>query len=95
MNPSAKQGQLILSRVDLAGASIAGALSLILYGWLMVLWRDHGILAQYNIIFDTDPNIRLATLAHGWGSDGMVHPLLRFMFSIPIRMGFDETLRGR
>jgi hypothetical protein len=74
-----------LNRSDFVWASIAGIFSLIVYGWLMILWRNHGVFAQYNILFDTDPNIRLGSLAHGWGSEGLVHPLFSYLFSIPIR----------
>lgn len=85
MNPDPPQKPLKFSRRDLAWACAAGAFSLISYGWLMILWRDHGVFAQYNILYDADPNIRLTSLAHGWGSEGLVHPLFSYLFSIPIR----------
>jgi len=70
-------------------ARIALALScvsLLLYGWLMLLWKSHHVFAQNNIVFDTDPPSRLAQLAHGWGDHTLAHPILPYIFSVPFRM---------
>ncbi len=67
-------------------ALVLTCVSLPLYGWLMTLWKVHGTFAQYNILFDTDPNQRLSVLANGWGGDGFVHPILPVLFSLPFHM---------
>jgi hypothetical protein len=70
-------------------ARIALALScgsLLLYGWLMFLWKSHHVFAQDNILFDADPPSRLSQLAHGWGDHTLAHPILPYIFSIPFRM---------
>lgn len=41
---------------------------------------------QYNVVFDTDPPGRLATISHGTGERNFVHPNFRFIFSLPIRL---------
>lgn len=70
-------------------ARIALALScvsLLFYGWLMLLWKSHHVFAQDNIVFDTDPPSRLGQLAHGWGDHTLAHPILPYIFSVPFRM---------
>ena len=61
-------------------------ISLVVYGWLMLLLKSHHVLSQDNIVFDADPPSRLAQLAHGWGDHSLAHPLLPYMFSVFFRM---------
>jgi hypothetical protein len=44
-----------------------------------------GVIDQYNILFDSDPNQALAAISHGWGRN-YKHWNLATFFSIPIRL---------
>ena len=60
--------------------------SLLIHGWLEFRWAGLGTFAQFNVIFDTDPNTHLNNFAHGWETGGFNHPLLSYYFSIPLRL---------
>jgi len=72
--------------LDARIALALSCVSLLLYGWLMLLWRSHHVFAQNNILFDTDPPSRLSQLAHGWGDHTLAHPILPYIFSVTFRM---------
>lgn len=72
--------------LDARIALALSCVSLLLYGWLMFLWKSHHVFSQDNIVFDADPAPRLAQLAHGWGDHTLAHPLLPYIFSIPFRI---------
>lgn len=69
-------------RFDLA---VSFLVSFALYSGLALALSRAGIFDFYNILFDADTNARLLIIAHGWGDYGLVHPLFRFVFSVPIR----------
>jgi hypothetical protein len=71
---------------DVRLALILAALAWFAYGWLVWRWQSLGVFRQFNIIFDTDPNSRMAEMSHGWSQGGFVHPLLWLLFSFPLRM---------
>jgi hypothetical protein len=54
------------------------------FGWLMLLWKSHGVFTQYDIVFDADPSARLEQFAHGWNG-AIVHPILDYIVSLPLR----------
>lgn len=72
--------------LDARIALALSCVSLLLYGWLMLLWKSHHVFAQNNIVFDADPPSRLAQLAHGWGDHTLAHPLLPYISSVLFRM---------
>ena len=81
------------SRASLRAAALVFvavfALNVSLAFWLY----GAGAFNDYNRIFETDPNVRLAEIASGWSSGGelhwrlpqSVHALLPYLFSLPIR----------
>jgi len=52
---------------------------------LATIWSSYGVLAQYDVIFDSDPIHWQSTFANGWSTGGFNHPLLTYYFSIPLR----------
>ena len=72
--------------LDARIALALSCVSLLLYGWLMLLWKSHHVFAQDNIVFDADPPSRLSQLAHGWGDHTLAHPILPYIFSVPFRI---------
>ena len=64
------------------------AVSIVVYAWLALGWAPYGVYAQFNILFDSDPNARLDALAHGsvpyQEAANFSHPLLPYLFSTPI-----------
>lgn len=57
-----------------------------LLAYLVERWYfSVGTFRQYNVLFDSDPNVYLAFFAHGRGALSFRHPLRAWLFSTPIR----------
>jgi hypothetical protein len=72
----------------LVTAIILGGIGFSISLWLAVKFYQLGIFQQYNVLFDTDPGCRLASLAHGWcqGSRNITHPNFANFFNPPVRI---------
>ena len=65
-------------------ASLAFSINL----WFAISLYHLNVLQQYDVLFNTDPGCRLASLAHGWCSDSrnIKHPNFANYFNPPIRI---------
>jgi len=61
-------------------------LTVAINGYIALWLSRHGVFDQYNVMFDADSNMRLSMISNGWPNEGMTHPLLHLLFSIPIRI---------
>jgi hypothetical protein len=81
-NKSEKKNGTLVTAIILGGIGFSISL------WLAVNFYQLGIFQQYNVLFDTDPGCRLASLAHGWcqGSRNITHPNFSNFFNPPVRI---------
>lgn len=51
-----------------------------------MVWSEIGVFDQFDVIFDSDPNLWIHMFAHGWGANTLLHPFCNYLFTIPIRI---------
>jgi hypothetical protein len=72
---------------------------LVVYGSLASFLYGAEVFSQYNVLFDSDPNQELPSLAHGWGRASLIHPLIGTigggvsrLLAVPfVVLGFEPT----
>jgi len=78
-----------LRRVSFTGVwppSLIFLLVFVMESLLAHHWASMGLFAQYNVVFDADPNLGTLALAHGWMDFNFNHPLMNYMTAIPLRV---------
>ena len=77
---------LNLAQRDLFLCLLIFGLTLAAQSLMALRWDALGVFAQYNVIFDTDPNEWHSNFANGWAISDFRHPLLQYFVSIPMRV---------
>lgn len=63
-------------RMAVAVSVALAAFSVAVHFVIMRQFEALGVFAQYNVLFDADPNARLGVISHSWPSGETIHPML-------------------